>query len=359
MNLSFIIPTRNRSAELAHTLKQLSQLALDSFDGGAELIVVDNDSHEQIKIPGQLENGMRIHTIALDQNLNTGARNIGAQQASGDWLVMLDDDSSPLSGSDWSMLARLPSDVGAVGGEIVLPDGSHEAGGLPEVVIGCGCAIRRELFLELGGYDQHFGYYAEEYDLCARIIKHGSRVVHSRALRFEHRKVQQGRNFKDIIYRLTRNNAWIMARYAPEAIREAQIQVVVDRYCAIAEKEGVLAGFERAMSELDATLGSQERSPLSDVQWDRFIGRAAARSKLHAQFSNGICTVEIVGGANAKGRREIEQELRVMGFEVVETGGDVQIIGSLSPGVILDLHNEFPQAVSAWDWYSSEHCSAV
>jgi GT2 family glycosyltransferase len=352
MIVSMIIPTRNRSQELAVTLDKIAAITEDEFDGKVELIVIDNDSEQRLDVPTQLSNGVVVHSVVLDENQNTAARNIGAQLATGDWLLMLDDDSSPINAGAFRNLEHVPDEIGAVGGEILLPNGSHEAGGLPEVIVGCGCFIRRELFLQVGGYDQSFGFYAEEYDLCARIIAEEWRVIHDRSFLFEHRKVQQGRDFSEIIYRLTRNSAWVMARYAPADIRQQQVQNEIDRYRQIALKENAVDGFERAMHELDATLHSQPMCPLSQTQWDRFTGSAAAREGLCAAIPDGIQSVQIVGDAAAKGRAVVEDEIHRRGIQILDASAEIQVVGSLSPGVILDLQQRNPQAVSPWDWYT-------
>ena len=72
--------------------------------------------------------------------------------------------------------------------------------------IGCGVAVRREAFRALGGYDTAFNYYAEEYDLAARMILAGGRVAFEQDFRVTHAKDARGRNMDLILARLVRNN---------------------------------------------------------------------------------------------------------------------------------------------------------
>src|SRR6185503_611566 len=109
--------------------------------------------------------------------------------------------------------------------------------------IGCGVAIRLRSFLAAGGYDPTFDYYAEEYDLAARFILAGYRIVHDRRFRVMHEKVTQGRDFNRIVHRLVRNNAWVAQRYAPIEHREAEINETISRYGRIAVKENAAAGY--------------------------------------------------------------------------------------------------------------------
>ena len=151
MHISFVIPTRNRQHELAYTLEQLERLSLHDLGGGSEVVVVDNGSDRVMELPRKLSNGIRVTATQLGENRGTGARNIGAEHARGDWVIMLDDDSNLCQGPVGEYLSNVDTQVAAVGGEIILPSGQHESGGLPEVIVGCGCAIRREVFLNVGG----------------------------------------------------------------------------------------------------------------------------------------------------------------------------------------------------------------
>ncbi len=220
--ISIVIPTLNRHVELHQTLRHLrenaAKLLSDSLSQYTpDVLVVDNASEKPVtsQLPNELASMPGLRVIRLEENQAAAARNIGAEHARGDWIMMLDDDSAPTSGLFNSVLSSLPPDVYALGGEILLPNQSHEQGGLPEVVIGCGCLYRRTAFLEAGGYDPAFEYYVEEYDLCARLIRQGGRVVHTRSLGFEHRKVQQNRDFRSILRRLVRNNSWVIDRHCP------------------------------------------------------------------------------------------------------------------------------------------------
>ncbi|MHA7813056.1 MAG: glycosyltransferase family 2 protein [Phycisphaerales bacterium] len=348
MRVSFIIPTRNRKEELSETVTRLGELDLSLIGHAAELIVADNASDERVQLPDSLENGLQVRVLHLQENRNTGARNDAARDARGDWLVMLDDDSAPLAQTDWSVLEQFPATVAAVGGEIMLPSGKRESGGLPEVVVGCGCAIRRSVFLEAGGYDAGFGYYAEEYDLCARLIGMGYVIAHSRSLKFLHRKSHLGRDFNEILYRLVRNNAWVMQRYAPELTREGELAALFDRYREIASREGAMCGYERAMLELNATLDQQIRMPLSDVEWDRFTGRAAVRGSIRDGRPRLTGAIRLIGEPLAKGRGIIKEELLSAGFQIGEGGAGTAMIGVLSPGPMLDLHDQHPEAALPW-----------
>lgn len=351
MQCSLIIPTHNRAGALRETIGRIASLQLGEKQGEIELVVVDNASNTPVELPQILVNGIRMQSIRLETNLNTAARNIAAEQANGRWLFMLDDDSSPLDLDFVKWLDEVPEEIAAIGAEIYLPSGSHESGGLPEVIIGCGCAIRRDVFLGVGGYDASFGYYAEEYDLCAKLIAAGQSVVHTRDIQVLHRKEQAGRNFGEILFRLVRNNGWVVQRYAPDAFLRATIDEMLDRYRQIAIKEGVIDSFERAIRSLETSFASQARTPLSVADWDRFTGRAAARSMLGSRLGGHSGSVSIVGDRRAKGYEIIEQEVLRLGYWLADdpSSADASVIGVLSPGPMLDLAQEYPDAICPWE----------
>lgn len=349
MKISVIIPTRDREAELAETLERIGRLKPSDL-GLCELLVIDNDSRHPMDLPDRLGNGVRVRGIRLESNTHAAARNIAATEARGEWLVMLDDDSSLRPCQLIGTLAWLPLDVAAVGGEIWLNQSQRESGGLPEVVVGCGCAFRRDAYLSVGGYDPAFGYYAEEYDLCAKLILGGHRVLQTRSLQFEHRKVTRGRDFNEIMFRLVRNNAWVYQRYAPDVERQAQIDSMLSRYRAIAIREHALEGYERGCDALRESLESQIRSPFGTEQWDRFTGRSAVRAALGDALIRGDASVRLLGPRWGKGREIVESELARLGCGV---GGEPDargVVSSISPGSMLDLCEQHPGAIMPWNF---------
>ena len=349
-SISFVIPTHNRTDDVQKTMDMLGRYPIELLGDArrVELIVVDNASDTPVDrvLPSALANGIGVQSIRLETNIATKARNIGVEHAAGDWIVMLDDDSAPIAGDLGKVLTSQHAMVGAIGGEIRLSTGGYEAGGLPEVVIGCGCAIRREAYLQVGGYDDSFGYYAEEYDLCAKLIGAGYRVGHTRAMVFEHRKVLQGRNFSEILYRLVRNNAWVLTRYAPIGVKDAVLSEMFDRYQQIAIKEGVEPAFVRAMGEVEGALETQPIRTLNETQWERFSGAAAVRAHLVPRLqSKQVETVRMV--APGKGLEIIEHELARAGIQVNDESA-YQVVGTLSPGSMLDAQGAWGNAFSAW-----------
>ena len=348
--ISFVIPTHNRKEVLSQTMGMIGCYPLDQLGGSdSQVIILDNASDSPVSeyVPPRLANGLEVHVHRLDENVSASARNFGVAKARCQWIVMLDDDSSPVRGDISSVLDAMPIDVAAVGGEIMLRDETHEAGGLPEVVVGCGCAIRRSAFIEAGGYDSDFGYYAEEYDFCAKLIANGHRIVHSRAMVFEHRKVVQGRDFGNILYRLVRNNAWVAARYGPDDVRDQMIESLFARYEHIAQIEGVSDSFARGKAEAIATLANQPSRILCPAHWKRFTGQQAVLDSIVVELQRGqVHQVELI--ERGKGDEVIVQVLESSGIEVLESSS-TQVIGTLSLGPMLDAKVRHRDALMAWE----------
>jgi GT2 family glycosyltransferase len=346
--VTFVIPTRNRPRALARTLDMLGMQPPAHVGPDAEVIVVDNASSPPVDVPVRLANGLPVTVLRPGANLGASARTLAATVARTPWLVMLDDDSAPTLAPFASVLPALPPDVAAVGGEIVLPSGRREAGGLPEVVVGCGCAVRRDAFLAVGGYDPAYEYYVEEYDLCAKLIAAGSRVVHTRHLAFEHRKVDAGRSFAAILHRLVRNNGWTIRRYAPDEVFDPALAAMRSRYRAIADREGVAEAFAAGDDELARTIDMQPRRPLAPERWDRFTGAAAVRAglvpRLRALQVESVRTV-----ARGKGADVVDAVLHAHGI-TVDPDAPTAVVATLSPGPMLDaVERHGDGTLPGWD----------
>lgn len=347
--ISYVLPTRNRPEILAETLRALARLPRHE----AELIIVDNASNAPVDAPARLENGVPVEVVRVPENRGTAARNAGCERAvaraggkahDDHWIMMLDDDSAPVSLQFLPLLGAAPTSTAVLAAEIVLDDADgtirHDAGGLPEVFIGCGAAIRASVFVGLGGYDPGFDYYAEEYDFCARVLLAGLGVQYDRRYVVRHRKVSEGRDMHRIVGNLVRNNGLVMTRYAPDAIRERMIEEQVVRYGRIAAKENAVAGYERGLRELRERLPRQTRTPLPEQGWKRFCGYAAVEQHLrHCKARSSWGTVAIV--EQGKHADVLVQALRDAEVPVTsDVAADTLLIGTLSPGPMLDAESQ-------------------
>jgi len=201
-DISIVIVLYNQAGLTLECLKGLANERLVRF----ETIIIDNaSSDETSRLLGMLD-GVRV--ARNPENLGfVLAVNQGAAMACGRNLLMLNNDAVIFPGTLAAALQRIESDsdIGAVGGPILLYDGSlQEAGNIvwregsclgygrgaapdaPEYRFvrdvdycsGAFLLVRRELFERLGRLDEAFvpAYY-EEADFCFRLQKAGYRIV--------------------------------------------------------------------------------------------------------------------------------------------------------------------------------------
>ena len=205
-NVSVIIPVHNQFDFTLYILAQLSKAA----DALLEVIVVDNLSTDRTRELDRHVSG--INVLRAERNLGfPEGCNLGAEHASADVLLFLNNDIELGYGSIDQALGTLLADagIGAVGGRVVrshgllqeagsvvFSDGSSRGIGrgenpldsahsLPRDVdfcSGCFLMVRKSVFDEIDGFDEAYspGYY-EETDACVRIRDLGYRVVYDPA----------------------------------------------------------------------------------------------------------------------------------------------------------------------------------
>jgi GT2 family glycosyltransferase len=182
MEVSVVIPTCGRPVLLAECLRRLGpQLLADAANGAAQVWVTDDGTDERTKTMLETEFPL-VSWTAGPRRGPAANRNHGARQASAEWILFLDDDCLP--GLD--LLAAYEERLASKPGCQVLegriqPDRSkrhpfeecpiNDRGGN---LWSCNFAIRRELFLEMGGFDERFPSAAgEDWEFRYRLQKQG------------------------------------------------------------------------------------------------------------------------------------------------------------------------------------------
>ena len=180
-----MIATYNRSADLKRCLDSI----LQQQGCEIEVIVVDDASTDDTCEMVRQRYGDRVRLIARDINVGSiRNRNYGAEMAQGDILFLIDDDTE-LPGKTTAAETVADFDDPIIGAVAVpyLQDGKmHHVAPVaadPDkryVVasyVGCACAVRRDTFLDNGGYEQFFRHGVEEDDFCIRMMNAGSLCV--------------------------------------------------------------------------------------------------------------------------------------------------------------------------------------
>lgn len=203
-----------------YMLKCLRSIFKHSPSCGLQVLVVDNDGFEN----GSMRTLRKEvpDAIYLEMGDNVGfssANNAAARMAKGDTLLFLNGDTRILQGSLNGMLETLNTDpgIGVLGPRqldswgrlqrasgmfpaltevlfkdlvtfrslnnpsVLLDRVNEKKRGVEEVdwVLGSCLLIRRQAFLDAGGWDEKFFLYFEDIDLCQRVRKAGWRVCAS------------------------------------------------------------------------------------------------------------------------------------------------------------------------------------
>lgn len=228
--VSVIIPTRNRADLLATCIAGLE--ATDYPD--LEVIVVDNDSDDAATLtflealPARSLSDRALRVLRHPGPFNYSAiNNRAVGEAQGALICLLNNDIEMLR-PDWLAIMAtqaLRGEVGAVGAQLLYPDGRIQHAG---VVIGVGNAaghahrflrpeqegyfrrhalpqfaaavtaaclvVRRERFLAVGGLDEaNFPVAFNDVDLCLRLNAHGWQSLYEpRAVLVHHESVSRG-----------------------------------------------------------------------------------------------------------------------------------------------------------------------
>jgi GT2 family glycosyltransferase len=224
MSCSIIIPTYNRLVYTRICLQMLATTLSDRND--TEIIAVDNGSTDGT--PAYLRSlGDQCRTVLNSRNLGFAAAcNRGADVAEGENLVFLNNDTVPMD--KWldpleSLLRN--EQIGAVGSKLLFPNDTIQHAGVVfseqripvhmyylfpssyqpadeerdyQAVTGACLAMRRSLFLSLGGFDEQYVNSFEDIDLCLRARAQGYRVVYCpRSVLYHFESASEGRHSND------------------------------------------------------------------------------------------------------------------------------------------------------------------
>lgn len=202
--VSIIIPVHNHFSDTLNCLKSLSEIN-DKIP--FEIIIVDDCSTDESKLIFQ--NCKNLRYIRNESNLGfLRSCNIGANNALGDYLLLLNNDTLVLPGWLENLIKtfHVYSNTGLVGSKLLYPDGTlQEAGGIiwedggglnfgrnddpqkPEYnylrnvdyCSGASICVPKKLWIDLKGFDELFvpAYY-EDTDLAFRIREKGYEVLY-------------------------------------------------------------------------------------------------------------------------------------------------------------------------------------
>lgn len=210
MKISLIIPTYNREEFLVDTLKCAFDQDFDDY----EIIVVDQTpKHRQETISFLNENHHRFIHLALPIPSLTQARNMGVERASGEIIIMVDDDTlfdknfikehwlAHQNGHD-VVSGRVDAGQTPIAHQPVWLNqwfrfkGSENCmhDGITNKLAGCNGSFKKSVFNALGGFDENFygTSICEDTDFGYRAYKAGYNVYFIVSAPVIHRKAIEG-----------------------------------------------------------------------------------------------------------------------------------------------------------------------
>ncbi len=208
--VSIIMPTKDKAAVLRSCIESIERRTTWRR---RELVVIDNGSTERAARRYLRSIADRHRVLGFDQPFNWSAvNNWGAARAGGEYLLFMNNDMEVIA-PDWieALLehAQRP-EIGAVGARLLYPDGTIQHagivlgmgsvaghafkdlprdapghGGLAQAVrnvsavTGACMMVRRDVFRELGGFDEGLRVAYNDVDFCLRVGAAGYRVVYT------------------------------------------------------------------------------------------------------------------------------------------------------------------------------------
>lgn len=221
--ISFVVVTYNSSTTIANCLRHI----LDDENGAREIIVVDNASTDDTREIVRAFAEVRLIESAENRGFG-GGNQLGFEHSRGRIIVFLNPDAAIQTGFSEKVRSVFTQhyDIGILGGRILNADGTLQRAGnafptffsllyqhsaykhlFPrsrahrkfyvsdwdgetaryiDAVSGACFAMRREVLQEIGGFDDKFFLYFEEFDLSRRVQKLGWRVYFEPELTVQH-----------------------------------------------------------------------------------------------------------------------------------------------------------------------------
>jgi GT2 family glycosyltransferase len=227
---SVLLIARRNAAVLARCLSALANGACAGVE--TEIVIILNDAEPEVT---EFVRGSVLGAVVVASEINlgfSGANNAAARAASGEFFVLLNDDTEPESGWLEALVRtadRYPNS-GGVGSRMIFPNGTlQEAGSIVwstgatagigrgadegcagygsvrqvDYCSGCALLVRRTTWEAVGGLsEEYFPIYYEDVDLCLAIRQLGQSVLYSPGSRVAHHESLSSRDdrFKNFVF---------------------------------------------------------------------------------------------------------------------------------------------------------------
>lgn len=229
MNIQVIILHYGKTSVIerciASILGQVDSTNVTIVNNNAELLHLKNKEH--------------LHIINTQENkgyaggMNTGIKH--ALQSSFDYLLLITNDMTFENDFIAKLKKHVEESKADIGGFIVLNekgnvwfDGGeidtnrYSAGHLKnktDYISGCCMLIKKDVFNEIGMFDENFFMYYEDADFCIRARRAGFHINIDTALTAYHNTAHSPQATKNMQYYLARNHLYFLKKHAPIHIK--------------------------------------------------------------------------------------------------------------------------------------------
>ena len=215
--VSLIIPTYNRQEIVFQTLQYIKQQSISGF----EVVLVDQTESNDSNLNNFKDDGFKYKYLKIKETGLPNARNVGVENAKGEILIFIDDDSIPdsdLIQSYMNLFNDYEKDKFCIGGRIIeknttmfkesnsivggwitwygktLKNFDTVKSGECEWASGGNFGLTKDLFIEAGGFDPNFIGTAvlEDGDFGYAVKKIGGRVYYYPEPVIEHLRIPTG-----------------------------------------------------------------------------------------------------------------------------------------------------------------------
>jgi len=211
---AIVIATYNRCTILLQTLAHLSALP-----EGPPITVVDNGSSDNTTVAVRAYYPA-VHIITLNKNIGAAARTVGARAVRAPFIAFCDDDGWWADGAVWRAVEILREHprLALINARMVVGDEQRLDPACREMAksddnsiaffLGGACVMRRDAFLQVGGYHHRFHIGAEESLLALDLAQAGWELRYRKELVVHHYPATISRFPNERRRLVMRNRVW-------------------------------------------------------------------------------------------------------------------------------------------------------
>lgn len=224
--VSIVMLAWNRKEDVRESLTRIAEIEYDNY----EVIVVDNASTDGTQELVKTE-FPHVNLIEMSENVGIKAYNVGFEQAKGDYIIIIDDDSFPAKTAMRRMVKAFEQDpqLGVCAFDVrnyynyddINQDIDNDEGvkAVPRDYYmgfnGAGVGVRKDVFKQIGYYPEEFFLYFNEMDCAYKIWDAGYKIEFFSNIVSYHKYSPANRASWRAPFYYTRNAFWLIWKHFP------------------------------------------------------------------------------------------------------------------------------------------------